>query len=112
MVDKQRAAPPQRLGLIAMRIVLALGAFLSLAIGSLTINQPAQAQAQTRAEFCAFQNSVCIQCTGVGATVPKAKCLATCRQRLADCRRTGCFKWIATGPVCHKKASKSAAITM
>jgi hypothetical protein len=89
-----------------MKIVLAFGGLLSLTIGSLAINQPAHGQAHRRAEFCAFQNSICIQCTGLGTTVPKARCLANCRQRLADCRRTGCFKWIATGPICHQKASK------
>jgi hypothetical protein len=65
------------------------------------------AEAETRAEFCATQNSFCILCSGVGSTVPKTKCLATCKQRLAACHKTGCFEWIAVPTVCHAPEKKN-----
>jgi uncharacterized protein (DUF2147 family) len=60
-------------------------------------------KAETRAEFCAFQHSVCTICAGLPATVTKATCLGTCKTRLADCQRTGCFHWNNPGPVCQKR---------
>lgn len=85
-----------------MKVVVALGMLLLVAVGGIF---ESHAQEQTRAQFCAFQNSVCVQCIGVGPTVSKEKCLATCKRRLANCNRTGCFEWIAFPTICHQKAS-------
>jgi hypothetical protein len=66
---------------------------------------PALAQQKSsRRDFCNQQHYVCELCQGLGANVPRERCLQTCKSRLAKCLKTGCHDWIAGGPRCEPKS--------
>jgi hypothetical protein len=70
---------------------------------SYALSVSASAQQPAWKSHCDLQHYVCEICEGVGATVSKARCLETCRNRMAKCMKTGCYDFIAGGPRCYKK---------
>ncbi len=86
---------------------LVLGVPLAaLALLASVANAPAAAPTKFQSH-CQTYNSVCQRCAGVGATVSKSSCLATCRTRLAQCQKTGCYYFNVPGPRCASNTTGS-----
>jgi len=58
------------------------------------------AEAQTRKQHCAMWHNRCL--STCPPNVSKAACRNTCRQRLSDCRASGCYFFNIPGPRCMR----------
>ena len=86
-----------------MKVVPAITAMLFLLTTTTLLPTDQAARAQegkakaallTRAEFCTRWHKICVRCDGLGATVPRERCLQNCTNRLAACRNNGCYHFI------------------
>ena len=67
--------------------------------GLLVLLGVASAEAQSRNAFCARWHNVCKSTCPAGT--PKVSCHATCADRLAACRSSGCYHFNNPGPRCQ-----------
>src|SRR5688572_16733099 len=89
-------ASPDSASLYWLSIDLLGGHSVRYAIAALLVlSGLASADARTRSAFCARWHNVCkTTCPGFGAS---AVCLATCVDRLAACRKSGCYHFNKPG---------------